>query len=120
MSKSVPIEIDNKTRNLRYDMNAISDLEDRIKTSIFSLLGSERIGFGSTRQLLWAGLRHEDKGLTLEKAGDILQRYIEAGNRLADISSLIVRALELAGVLAAAGVEDEPDSEGNGQTGAAN
>src|SRR3990172_6239048 len=113
MPKSVPIEIDNKTRNLRYDMNAISDLEDRIKTSIFSLLGSERIGFGSTRQLLWAGLRHEDKGLTLEKAGDILQRYIEAGASLASVNGSIMKALEIAGVWAT-GSEDETEEDSEG------
>ena len=70
MSYAVPITLtDGKERSLRYDFGALICIEERLGISIDKLnellTGSGR-KLGVIRDLLWAGLIHEDKSLTPE------------------------------------------------------
>lgn len=87
--QSIPIELGGKTRNLRYDFNALVALEDKLGVPI-SKIGEVLTGSVSVknlRTLIWAGLIHEDRGLTQKKVGewidfsmlsDVIVKFTEA------------------------------------------
>jgi len=108
-NRGVEIELD-KPRKFRYDFNAIADLEDKAGCGIAKFLSEEKAGISTIRLLTWAGLKWQDKGMTIERAGSIVQRYIEDGGILETLSSFIGVALKMSGVL---GDGKEEDTEGN-------
>jgi hypothetical protein len=90
MKKSVMIQLD-KIRNLRYGMNALVTIEELTGKSITKIDLSD-ISMKDLRTILFAGLYHEDKELTPEKVGDLLDEY---GN-LSEIAEKLGEALSLA------------------------
>lgn len=67
----VDIEIGGKQRQLRLDMNALAEAEAQLGLGgileVIPML--EKVSLRAIRVLLWAGLRHEEKALTLEEVG---------------------------------------------------
>lgn len=71
-----PIELD-KTRNLRYNMRAIDLIETKFKKPLMDIEGI-RDGNLTMREyatFIWAGLAHEDKGLTPDKIMDLIDEH---------------------------------------------
>ncbi|MBC9785859.1 hypothetical protein H1S01_15340 [Heliobacterium chlorum] len=64
----VDIELD-RPRKLRYTLNALAEIEDKIGVSVTEL-GETNLGIKSIRTFLWAGLIHEDTNLTEKDVGD--------------------------------------------------
>jgi len=106
MTRYVEIELD-RPRRLRYDINALADLEEALGVGLGAALSGERMGIRTLRAMLWAGLRHEDPMLTIREAGELLNGYLERHGNLEGISQAINRALEASGI----GRKAEP--EGN-------
>lgn len=73
-SRYVPITIGKYDRRLYFDHNAIADLEQAAGMGIGQLFQRE-MGFHAARLLLWAGLRHEMRGLTVDVAGQMISTY---------------------------------------------
>jgi len=74
MSKpGVLIELD-KPRTLRYGMNALVRIEEMLGKPI-SKLDLENISIKDMRTIIYAGLYHEDKDLTPERAGELIDDY---------------------------------------------
>ena len=73
MKKSVTIELD-KARNLRYGINALVRIEELLGKPITSL-DLNRLSVADLRNIVYAGLSHEDKELTSEKVGDLIDEY---------------------------------------------
>ena len=96
-----------KARKLRFDFNAIADLEQKAGVGIGALLSEEKVGFNTLRLLLWSGLKWEDRKLTSEQAGDLMQDFVENGGDLTYISVLITKALEKSGMLGKQGDEEK-------------
>lgn len=69
MKPSVLINLD-RPRNIRFDTNALVKAEEVLKKPL-PMIGTN-FGFRETRALLWAGLLHEDKYLTLDEVGDLM------------------------------------------------
>ena len=90
MKKSVILQLD-KVRNLRYGMNALVTVEELTGKSI-TKLDLENISMKDLRTILYAGLYHEDKGLTPEKVGNLIDEY---GN-ITDIAGKLGEAFTLA------------------------
>lgn len=67
--------LEQKNRSLRYDMNAMSDFEQMTGMGLATLM-STRAVFAATRALLWAGLKHQDRGLTVDRVGSLMQDYV--------------------------------------------
>src|SRR5687768_11197914 len=65
----------NRPRSLKYDVNALADFEQETGMG-FALMMNQRASFGATRAMLWAGLKHEDRALTIEDVGDLLSDYL--------------------------------------------
>lgn len=104
MARYVSVELD-KPRRLRFDINAISDAEEELGTGIGKAL-QMRAGIREIRALLWAGLKWEDRGLTLERTGYILQDYLNNGGSIDDVSTWIGEGLLASGLV-------KKDDEGN-------
>ncbi len=96
--RSVEIEIGGKVKRLRYDFNALADIEEKAGVGIGSLFNSERIGFSTIRLLIWGGLKHEDRGLTLERAGMLVKQMIDEGYDFESVAGLVNEALKVSGL----------------------
>lgn len=70
-----PVELD-KVRNFRYGMKAISIIEKKFKKPI-AKVDFDNLTMEDTATIIWAGLVHEDKNLTVEKVMDLID---EKGN----------------------------------------
>ena len=75
----VEIDIGGVTRILRYDMNAFAELEKELGKSfheIFKKNGDDgeeyKIGFHVVREVIWAGLRWQNKKLKPEDVGKMM------------------------------------------------
>lgn len=55
---------------MRYGMNALAKIEDITKKPIVNI-DLNNIGIRDLLAIIYAGLYHEDKSLTLEKVGDL-------------------------------------------------
>lgn len=75
--KTVTIELD-KARNLRYGMNALVKVEELTGKSI-TKLDLENLSMKDLRTIMFAGLHHEDKDLTPEKVGELIDDYSDIG-----------------------------------------
>lgn len=73
VKKSVTIELD-KARNLRYGINALVTIEELTGKTITSL-DLNKLSVKDLRTILYAGLIHEDKELTPEKVGSLIDDY---------------------------------------------
>lgn len=70
MKPSVLIELD-RPRNLRMDTNALVKVEELLGKPL-TVLDETATGIKELRILLFAGLWHEDKTLTLDMTGDLM------------------------------------------------
>ncbi len=73
MKPSVLIALD-KPRNIRLNTNALVKVEEVLDRPISDFGAS--FGIKEIRAMLWAGLLHEDKSLSLDTTGDLID---EAG-----------------------------------------
>ena len=73
MKQSVTLELE-KPRSLRYGMNALVKIEEMIGRPI-SKLDLEHISIKDMRTIIYAGLFHEDKNLTPEKVGELIDEF---------------------------------------------
>ena len=90
--KEVGLILD-KERHLRYDLNAISEIEETFGDIQVALTLVEKMNSKAIKNLLWAGLIHEE--INEDGTYNITERqvgsWIGIGN-IADISHLIVEA----------------------------
>jgi len=70
-----------RRRTLRYDLNSLADFEQEVGMGFAQLMATRAI-FATARALLWAGLKHEQRGLTVEDVGDLLGKYMKEGGDL--------------------------------------
>ncbi|MED4840395.1 hypothetical protein P9695_08755 [Weizmannia sp. CD-2023] len=66
----VEVELD-KVRHIRYTMNALAEIEDKLGYGLADLDGKQ-LKIKEVRVILWAGLIHEDPELTEEQVGDMI------------------------------------------------
>lgn len=98
MINSVAIELD-KPRRLRFDVNALADLEEHLGVGIGKVMEQEA-NFRLLRALLWAGLKWEEPRLTIERAGALIQDYLARGGDLDALAQKLISALlETSGLL---------------------
>ena len=68
-----PFELD-KPRNFKYGMRALSLIEKKLKLKI-SNFNPEDLTIEQTAVVIWAGLEHEERGLTVEKVIDLIDEH---------------------------------------------
>lgn len=85
--KPIPITLD-KPRNLLYDFNAFIELEEQYGDIKIALEGVEDLKLKPIRDMIWAGLIHEDENLTRKQVGRMLNL-----TNMQEIASKIMEAL---------------------------
>ena len=90
------IEIGGKAYALRYTVNSLCAMEERCGCSLEQALSKD---YTAARLLLWGGLIAKQPDLTLERAGEMLDRYLEDGGSIGGIVEIAAQALEAAGFL---------------------
>ena len=73
MKKGVTIILD-RPRTLRYGLNALAKVEDITGKNIMGL-DLNNVSIKDLLAIIYAGLYHEDKELTVEKVGDFIDEY---------------------------------------------
>jgi hypothetical protein len=73
---AVDFNLFGKPRHLKFDLNALADAEREVKSGIAALFNEERMGVDTVRIFIWAGLKHEDKALTINEVGEMIEDYI--------------------------------------------
>lgn len=90
MKQGITITLD-KPRTLRYGVNALAKIEDIIGKPL-SALDLGKVGIKDLLAIVYAGLYHEDKNLTVEQVGDLIDEH----SNLAEIAEKVGEALTLA------------------------
>lgn len=90
--KTVAIEMD-KVRNLSFGTNAMIELEERLEKPLTEL--DEAMGYKELRTIFYVGLKWEDKKLTVEDVGDLMDIVI-GDKGIEYLSETMAKAMELA------------------------
>lgn len=83
---------------LKYDFNAIADIEDKLGKPIGALFSGDGLGFNSLRLLVWGGMKANQPGLTIPAAGLMIQTYSLHGGDMEKLGSRIVEEIEKSGL----------------------
>jgi hypothetical protein len=110
---SVSIQFD-KPRELKFDLKAVKDLEAQMGgLPLGTIIGQlSQIGVTAITTSLWAGLKHEDKALTLSLVTKMLETYIHHGGSLRKLGKALNDAIDETGLFRTE-EEDDEASEGN-------
>lgn len=110
MTKPVFITIGGKERRLRYDINSAAEMEELMggKSLLYVMANPQAAGFSAIRILLWGGLKHAEKGITLQRVGLMMQEYMEAGGSFGELAGKIGEAIKASKIMgeSLAGEED--------------
>lgn len=84
--------------NLKYDFNAICEMENVSDMGIMEIINSNKITY-TLRLMLWGGMLKENPKITLVDAGDKINELINSGKTMNDIIKVVFKALEKGGIL---------------------
>lgn len=92
----VEVTFGDEVKRLRFDFNAMSNLEKEFGKGILAILKEEQIGFRVIRSLYHHGLKHgRDRGLTAEQTGKLLQeKMVREEIGMQELLEPIMQALE--------------------------
>ena len=106
----VEFEVNGEVKQLRFTLNAVADLEEYFNAGIMEIMNEKRVGFSTLRAFFWAGLKWRDRGLTIERAGNLVNDLIKEGKTLPDLMKLVTEALDRSGLFKFNEVDEaEPD-----------
>jgi len=115
--RSVPFDLLDRPRNLRFDVNALADLEERAKAGIGTIFSEERAGFNSVRLALWAGLKHEERTLNPDRVGELIGEFLTGGGDLQEIMSVVTDAINASGLFKVEVAREGDEGEGEKKEG---
>ncbi|WP_144700206.1 hypothetical protein [Fictibacillus phosphorivorans] len=99
LQKYVEVQLDGKTKLLRFDYNSVSDLEAFYGKGISSILTEEQMGFNTLRIFYTFGLKWKDHGITPQRVGNMLGDAIDNGESLESLFKPIMKGLKLSKLL---------------------
>lgn len=93
----IEIFLGDANRIIKFDYNAICDLEDFFKRPAHKIFDSKdgTVGMSTIRGSLYVGLQKYHKGVTVEEVGDWLQEVIVEG-RYTEVATAVGQAFALA------------------------
>jgi len=89
--RTYTFSVKDKSYTLKYNFNAIVDIEDTLKKPITQLVQSDQFGLREIRAILWGGLKWENNGLTLQQTGFLIDDYTQEQ----PLSDLLENAIKL-------------------------
>jgi len=105
--RTVLIELD-KPRQLRLEANAIADAEEKLGMGFGKIMKAE-LSIALVRVMLWAGLKWQDRALTLEKVGNLINNFLRNGGDIEYLGQKISEAIIASGLFKVD--EDSPNLE---------
>lgn len=87
-----------RARALRYDLNALADFEQQVGMG-FAQLMQMKAGFATVRAIAWAGLKWQDRGLTIERCGELVGHAVKNGASIDEILTVCIEAAVEQGAL---------------------
>jgi len=81
---------------LHYTINSLCAMEARADKPLDKLMNHH---FSATRLLLWAGLRHNYRYLTVWDAGELITEHLQRGGTLQEVIELCADSLRASGLL---------------------
>jgi hypothetical protein len=115
MKKYVEVTINGEQKLLKFDFNAVSDVEEAFGKGIGFIFNEENVGFNVLRTFFWAGLKWKDPGMTIQRTGLLLGEAIESGEHtIESLMKAVITALQKSKLLGdtSAKTEDEGAEEG--------
>ena len=92
------IALGGRNRKVRYAIRDLRDLERVLAKPLGDAVADmTRLGAEPLSIFLWAGLKHEDRPLTIEKTLDLIQEHVDSGGEISDIRQAVNDALVLSG-----------------------
>lgn len=73
--KIITMNIDGEERHLKVGINALTDLEQLMERPLASI--GDEISIADLRAMFYVSLKWEDKKMTLEQAGDLMDSVVE-------------------------------------------
>jgi hypothetical protein len=67
------VNLNGEDHVLKYDFNAISELEEYYQKGIHAIVTEESVGFNTVRSILWAGLLWKNPQLKVHHVGTMLE-----------------------------------------------
>lgn len=71
------VKINGEVHVLKFDFNAISELEEYFDKGIHSIVSEETAGFNTIRTIFWAGMLWKNPTLKVHHVGKMLEQDIE-------------------------------------------
>lgn len=106
------VTFDGEEKLLRFDMNALADLEDHFDKGLSALMDKNRMGLSTVRGLYWAGLKWKMPNLTLEKVGTMLTKKMEDEDlTIKDLMEPIKKGIAAAGWIKSKKQQAETEEE---------
>jgi hypothetical protein len=78
---------------LKYDFNALSELEEYYKKGIHAVVSEETIGFNTVRNIFWAGMLWKNPTLKPHHVGKMLEDELEQNDEF-DFDELMKTAID--------------------------
>jgi hypothetical protein len=99
-TRSVDITLD-KPRRIRFDVNALDTLDQALGgmplMEMIRLLSQGSVR--ASKLALWVGLRHEDRNLTPDRVGNMMQEHLDDGGELGELNDKVMEALYGSGII---------------------
>lgn len=110
----VEVELGGKARLLRYDYNAVCDIEEQLGMGVGAVFTQQQAGFRVVRVLYWAGLKWKEQGITLQRVGQMLQdEMANNGTTILDLLKPVMKALKKSKTLGEMKDVEGNEDEGN-------
>lgn len=71
------IKLNGEIEILKYDFNAISELEEYYGKGVHGIVNEESMGFNTVRNFLWAGMLWKNPNLKTYHVGQLLEKEVE-------------------------------------------
>lgn len=92
-----------KEYSLRFTVNALCCLEEKMGCGLEKILQSPLTGM---RGLLWCGMMEDEPRMTLEEAGELMERHLLSGGSMDSLSQTLANGLKDAGFFPKPGKKD--------------
>jgi hypothetical protein len=103
----VEVELGGENKLLKYDFNAVADIEEYFGKGIGAIMTEENLGFRAIRALYWAGLKWKDRGLTMERVGHLIGKELQEGRSFQELILPIGKALQASKLIGKKQADDE-------------
>lgn len=98
-NRVLTVEIAGQTWPLRFDVNAVAELETQVGTGFKRYIFQQQMDLAGARIMLWAGLLHAHPMITVREAGDLCQAWIDEGKKLEALCVKLFETMQLAGLI---------------------